>query len=240
MTGLAALIEQRRCMLAHACGIQRVLIDVVTAMRVLIFVVFALVAQSCARNPILADPPPACTSAQRLYVVGQGWHTGIVVKHHDLVELVPSLAADLPVSEHLEIGWGDEAFYQAEHETFALALRALFQSTSSALKFVPFTGKPAEHFPQSETVELCADESAYRAVVSFVASSFRRDPDEDVVRLGRNPYGSGWFYRAEGVFTMRNTCNTWVAKALGQAGYPISASAVRAEELLSEVRALPR
>jgi uncharacterized protein (TIGR02117 family) len=201
---------------------------------------FALLAQSCALDPIRADLPPACTSAQRLYVVGQGWHTGLVVKHRDLVELVPSLAVDLPASEDLEIGWGDEAFYQAEHGTFALALRALFQSRSSALKVVPFTGTPGENYPESETVELCADEGAYRALVSFVASSFMRGPDGSVVRLGRNPYGSGWFYRAEGVFSMRNTCNTWVAKALSQAGYAISPSAVRAEELMSEVRSLRR
>jgi uncharacterized protein (TIGR02117 family) len=207
---------------------------------VIVFFMFALVAQSCARDPIRAEPPPACTSAQRLYVVGQGWHTGIVVKYRDLVELVPSLTADLPASEHLEIGWGDEAFYQAEHGTFALALRALFRSTSSALRVVPFGGTPGEHFPESETIELCADEAAYSTVVSFVASSFLRGSDDSVVRLGRNPYGSGWFYRAEGVFSMRNTCNTWVAKALGRAGYPISTSAVRAEDLLSEVRALPR
>ena len=66
------------------------------------------------------------------------------------------------------------------------------------------------------------------------------DQDSRVIRLGRSQYSSGWFYRAEGAFSVRNTCNTWVAKALAQAGYPISTSAVRAEELLAEVRALPR
>ena len=204
------------------------------------WVVFALVAQGCAHDPIRPDPPPACTTAQRLYVVGHGWHAGLVVKRADLVELIPALAADLPAAEHLEIGWGDEAFYQAERGTLALALRALFQSASSALQVVPFSGSPRKHFPQSETVELCGDEDAYRAVVLFVARSFMRDPDGRLVRLDRSQYGNGWFYRAEGAFSARNTCNTWVAKAIAHAGYPISTSAVRAEELLSEVRALPR
>jgi len=201
--------------------------------------VFALFAQSCAYDAIRADPPE-CATAQRLYVVGHGWHTGLVIKRSDLVELIPSLAVDLPAFEHLEIGWGDEAFYQAQRGTFALALRALFQSQSSALQVVPFFGPPHQHFPQSETVELCADEIMYRAVVSFIARSFMLDQDSRVIRLGRSQYGSGWFYRAEGAFSVRNTCNTWVAKALAQAGYPISTSAVRAEELLAEVRALPR
>jgi uncharacterized protein (TIGR02117 family) len=209
-------------------------------LRVFMLVVFALMAQSCAREPIGADPPPACATAQRLYILGHGWHTGIVVNRSDLVELVPSLAPDLPAFEHLEIGWGDEAFYQAQRGTLGLALRALFQSQSSALQVVPFSGPPHQHFPQSAMVELCADENAYRAVVSFVARSFMLDQDNRVIRLGRSQYGSGWFYRAEGAFSARNTCNTWVAKALAQAGYPVSTSAVRAEELLAELRALRR
>src|SRR2546423_3181237 len=131
--------------------------------------VFALVAQSCAYDAIRADPPPACATAQRLYVVGHGWHTGLVIKRSDLVELIPSLAVDLPAFEHLEIGWGDEAFYHAQRGTVALALRALFQSQSSALQVVPFFGSPHQHFPQSETVELCAEENRYLAVVSFIA-----------------------------------------------------------------------
>ena len=83
-------------------------------MKVAVFVMFALMTQCCGGNPIRADPTPACTSAPRLYVMGQG-RTGLVVKCSDPVALVPSLAADLPASEQLEIGRDDEKFYRAEH-----------------------------------------------------------------------------------------------------------------------------
>lgn len=207
----------------------------VSALRLGLLLVFALLMEGCARDPVGDPPAAACKSTHRVHIVGHGWHTGIVVKRVDLAERIPSLAADFPPTDHLEIGWGDEAFYRAERGTLALALRALFASASSALQVVAFSGSPRAHFPQSEHVELCADARSYGAVVDYVADTFARGPDGRVVRLARSQYGDGWFYRAEGHFSVRNT---WVAKALANAGYPVSTSVVRSESLLAELRAL--
>jgi len=203
-----------------------------------VLLAFACLAHACKHEPTSASAPVACTTTERIHVVGHGWHAGLVVRRDDLVRLIPALAADLPGAEHLEIGWGDEDFYQAAQGTLGLAVRALFRSASSALQVVAFSGSPRTHFPESESVELCADEAAYRSVIAFVAQTFKRDPDGNIIRLGPSQYGRGWFYRAEGAFHMRNTCNTWVAKGLTQAGYPISSDLVRAEELLSQLRPL--
>jgi uncharacterized protein (TIGR02117 family) len=200
---------------------------------------FAVLLHGCVRDVVRDAPPAACTSAHRLHVVGHGWHAGVVVKRVDLVARIPSLAADFPESEYLEIGWGDEAFYRAERGTVALAVRALFNSVSSALQVVAFSGSPRAHFPQSEHVELCANDRSYGAVVDYVANTFTRDADGRVLRLARSQYGDGWFYRAEGQFSLRKTCNTWVAQAFAHAGYPVSTLAVRSGELLAELRALP-
>ena len=207
-------------------------------MRLGLFLVFALLLEGCARDAFRDPPAASCKSTHRVHIVGHGWHAGLVVKRVDLVERIPSLAADFAPAEHLEIGWGDEAFYRAERGTLALALGALFDSASSALQVVAFSGSPRAHFPQGEHVELCADERSYRAVLDYVANTFVRGADGRVARLARSQYGDGWFYRAEGHFSVRNTCNTWVAKALAYAGYPVSRSLVRSEALLAELRAL--
>ena len=59
-----------------------------------------------------------------VYVVSHGWHTGIVLPAKLLTADNPQLKARFGEVEFLEVGWGDEAFYQAEEITFANAARA--------------------------------------------------------------------------------------------------------------------
>jgi len=137
----------------------------------------------------------------------------------------------------VEIGWGEERFYQAGTGTLGLALRAVLWRNSSVLHLVAFAGPPGSHFTQSEVVEVRVDEAGYAAALAFIAESFTRTPDKGVVRLGPSLYGSGWFYRAQGSFHLFANCNTWVARAIVKAGYPLSSTlTLTAEDLLSQLR----
>jgi uncharacterized protein (TIGR02117 family) len=164
------------------------------------------------------DASAACQSPRTLFLVSHGWHTGIVVERKDLVALVPPLARDIGEEGHVEIGWGEERFYQARETTVGMALRALLQPNPSVLQVVPLPRPAREYFQHSEIAEVQLGEEGYRALVAFVAESFTRTPAQDVIRLSPSLYGNGWFYRAEGSFHAFNTCNTWVARAMEKAG----------------------
>jgi uncharacterized protein DUF2459 len=56
-----------------------------------------------------------------------------------------------------------------------------------------------------------------------------------VAPLGPGLYGDSRFYPAHGQFHLFNTCNTWAARALQAAGYPMS-SPIIAGALLSQAR----
>ncbi len=159
-----------------------------------------------------AQQPP-CEPTRTLYVVSHGWHSGIVVERADLVSRVPALAADIGREGHVEIGWGEERFYQAPEATLAMALRAVLWRNASVLHVVAFTEAPRRYFAQSEVVEVRTDEPGYAAVLDFIAATFR----PGLKRLGPSRYGKGWFYPAEGSFHLFNTCNRWVAEALQKA-----------------------
>jgi uncharacterized protein (TIGR02117 family) len=174
----------------------------------------------CALQPISTDAPAACRSPRTLFLVSHGWHTGIVMERKDLVALIPPLAGELGEERYVEVGWGEERFYQARETTVGMALRAVLQPNPSVLQVVPLPRPAREYFPQSELAELRVEEEGYRALAAFVAESFTRTPAKDVIRLSPSLYGNGWFYRAEGSFHAFNTCNTWVAKALAKAGPP--------------------
>lgn len=175
-------------------------------------VALALVLNGC------AHPPLTCEPTRTLYIVSQGWHRGIVVERGDLVKRLPALAGDIGHEGHVEIGWGEERFYQARHATAGMALRAILWPNASVLHVVPFADAPRRYFPQSEIVEVRTDEAGYEAALAFMVASFTRTPERGVVRLGRSRYGEGWFYRAEGSFHLFNTCNSWVAGAIAKAG----------------------
>lgn len=206
-------------------------------MRTACFLALLFFLKGCASQPIHRETPAGCASLRALYVVRHEGHTGIVVKREDLVRLLPPLAVDIGREGYVEIGWGEERYYQAGTGTVGLALRAVLWRNSSVLQLVAFAGPPSSYFTRNEVVEVQVDEAGYGAALAFIADTFTRASDRGVVRLGPSLYGSGWFYRAEGSFHLFNTCNTWVAKAIEKAGYPVSSTlTLTAESLLSQLR----
>lgn len=159
-----------------------------------------------------------CQSPRTLFTVSHGWHTGIVLERKDLVKLVPALGADIGEDGYVEVGWGEERFYQARETSVGMALRALLQRNSSVLQVVPLPRPPRDYFRHSEISEIRVEEQGYGAALAFVADSFTRTPAQGVIRLSPSLHGNGWFYRAEGAFHAFNTCNTWAARAMQKAG----------------------
>lgn len=172
-------------------------------------IVFAIFLTGC------AQPPRPCEPTRTLYVVSHGWHSGIVVERAELVQRRPGLGPDLGQALYVEVGWGEERFYQARETNVLMALRAILWPNASVLQVVPFHAPPHRYFAQSRIVEMPTDEAGYAAVLGYIADSFERSPGPQ--RLGRSLYGEGWFYRAEGSFHLFNTCNSWVATALERA-----------------------
>jgi uncharacterized protein (TIGR02117 family) len=154
-----------------------------------------------------------CEATRTLYVVSHGWHSGVVVERAELAKRLPALAAEIGRDGLVEIGWGEERFYQAREPSVGMALAALLRPNASVLQVVPFRGAPRSYFAGSEVVEVRTDEAGYSAALAYLAASF----EPELERLGRSLYGEGWFYRAEGSFHLFNTCNTWVAAVLKKA-----------------------
>jgi uncharacterized protein (TIGR02117 family) len=169
--------------------------------------ILAALLGACAHAP----PETACEPTRTLYVVSHGWHSGIVVERADLAGRLPSLGVGKEA--YVEVGWGEERFYQARETTLGMALSAVLRPNPSVLQVVPFTGSPRAYFSNSEVRELRTDEAGYAAALDRIAASFKPGAE----RLGRSLYGEGWFYRAEGSFHLFNNCNTWVSAVLQEA-----------------------
>ncbi len=173
---------------------------------------------------------------QVFQVVKHGWHVGLVIDQDEMASRVPLLGTDFSRAEHLEIGWGDARFYQADEPSAGLALRAALWPTASVMHVVGFSGDPARYFPASEVIGICVSRSAYKRMLDFIAESFERLPEGEVIPLGPGLYGTSRFYRAKGSFHLFNTCNTWTARAVAASGTPVSTRIITAGELVSQLR----
>ncbi|MDJ0808946.1 MAG: DUF2459 domain-containing protein [Desulfobacterales bacterium] len=194
------------------------------------------ITSGCAAPEVSPRTAPEEERRKVFQVVKHGWHVGIVVGQNEMASWLPLLGADFSGAAHLEIGWGDARFYQADEPSTGLALRAALWPTASVMHVVGFSGDPARYFAASEVVNICVSQSAYGRLLDFIRDSFARGPEGEVIPLGPGLYGTSRFYRAQGSFHLFNTCNTWAARAIAATGTPVATRIVTAGELFSQLR----
>jgi uncharacterized protein (TIGR02117 family) len=157
--------------------------------------------------------------SNRIFVINHGWHTGVAVPASVLTNKLPELGQRFPDSKYLEIGWGDEGFYQANEITTKLSIKALFWPTDSVLHIVSVPASPEALFPDSKIIRLSITDNELQHLLEFITSSFYFSKNESIIPLKTGIYGDGQFYKAVGDFFLFNTCNTWTAKALESTGF---------------------
>lgn len=191
-----------------------------------LLVLIVLTSSACSAAPQVIHQPTAhfSTTPKKIYVVSHGWHTGFVVPTKDIQSLVPALQTRFTQAAYLELGWGDQGFYQAEDITLGLTLKAILWPTDSVVHVVAVSDSPERFFNDSQVESLCLAAEDYEKLLSFIANSFAIANDNQVIALQKGIYGDSQFYRAVGDYYLMNTCNTWTAKGLKSAGYDIAAN----------------
>jgi uncharacterized protein (TIGR02117 family) len=190
-----------------------------------------LLATGCA-GPVKGLYPPAPgTPTKTVYVMGHGWHTGVAVRRADIPDGVWREQADFPTAEWLEVGWGDEVFYQVDNPTVWQTCRAAFWPTPSTLHVVGYR-ELTESGAVLVPVELSA--AGHARLCRFIENSYWRGRDGAAIR---QVTGAGQFYAARRKFFLPRTCNTWTAQALRAAGCPVTpAYALTAGNVLWQAR----
>ena len=164
-----------------------------------------------------AQPKPI-----KIYVVGNGWHAGLLLPAAPINALVPGLQTRFPKADSYEIGWGDSGFYQAKEVTAGLALQALFASKGALLHVVGVSA-PAQDFSTDVNVAaVCVSPDAYHRMAQRIAQTFALGNDGRPVSIGPGIYGDSQFYKANGEYSLLNTCNRWTAEVLQAGGLPMS------------------
>lgn len=167
-------------------------------------------------------PPAPGAPATTVYVLNRGWHTGLALPRADLHETNMPVVRDFPGADYLEFGWGDAAFYTEDSPSICTTLKAVFWPTPSVLHVAGARGALRDGLPAGEIVAVQLSEPGFERLRAFVADTFRRDQNGNIVPAGPGLYGEGRFYQANGKFYFPKMCNRWTASGLRAAGCPIA------------------
>lgn len=191
---------------------------------------------ACASPPNGLFPPDPNGPSRTIYLVSHGWHAGIVLKRADIPAGIWPQHNEFPGAEYLEVGWGDKDYYMTPKPNLGITLKAGLLPTASVLHVVGFRGPVTRYFPASEVIHIDLSEAGFKRLCRYLESSYALDETGLSQPLGPSLYGDGQFYLSRETYHAFNTCNAWTAKALREAGCPITpATNLRIKTLMNNV-----
>jgi uncharacterized protein (TIGR02117 family) len=183
-------------------------------------------------DPMLWPPRPDARTVE-IYVVSNGYHTGVALPRGTLAEFASGRGypALLAVAQRfnqfpwLEIGWGDEEFYRkvptAGDLTLPIALRALFSpGNKSVLHVVGVPADPVRVFASADVVRISLSMTGFDQLLQKLDATFVPPQGGALPDAGKGLYGPSLFYPAVGTFSFMHVCNHWIGDLLSAAGLP--------------------
>jgi uncharacterized protein (TIGR02117 family) len=156
-----------------------------------------------------------------VYVVQSRWHTGLIFKTADIDPGFWPEVIRYRDRVYVDVGWGDEVFYQAASSPVHLAARAVLWPTQSVLQVYAFSNSiRAAYGSDARIMKIPVGEAELAALSRYIANSYMRDVNGFVQPSTKNGESS-IFFLSTGKYHLFNTCNTWVGKAFKDAGLPV-------------------
>jgi uncharacterized protein (TIGR02117 family) len=200
----------------------------------------AVATGGCGARPGGLGPALDDATAISIAVIDHGWHTAIVVRRADVDRALWPAVDDFAAATFVEVAWGDRDFYMATSASAWLAIKAAVFGDGSVLHVVGFDMPIAVYFAGSDVIPLRVSRRGFDAMTRFVSAEYQMDAEGRPRRLQRGLYGTSWFYEARSGYHVFNTCNTWVARALREAGLPVTpAATITAAGVMQQLRGAP-
>jgi uncharacterized protein (TIGR02117 family) len=185
----------------------------------------AVLLAACRSEGTSPRPGPV-DETEAVYLVGHGWHAGLVIPRTPATAAHWPEQAAFPYATSLEVGWGDRDFYQDPNPGVGREIKAALWPTRSVLHVVGFSRPVTAYFPHSEIVRLDLTRTAVDSLAAYVHAAYARGEEGRPFPLGPGLYGESRFYAARERYYFFKNCNRWTARALRVAGLPLYPSEV--------------
>lgn len=174
----------------------------------------------------------------KIWLVKQRWHTGLVLQRNQVDTTTWPEITQFKNYNYVDVGWGDEKFYQHSGFNILLAARALFIPTSSTIRVFAFNLSIDQYIGLSDrAIEIRIDKEQLDSLCSYIHETYLLDKTNKPILLSEQFNGTVKFYKAKGEYHLLNTCNTWAADGLKRAGFKnFSSSIILVNELFNQAK----
>ncbi len=160
-----------------------------------------------------------------VYVIERGWHSDIGLPADEIEGPLARLKQSLPGLRVLTFGFGERAYLLAGDVTIGGMLTALLPSRS-ALLTTALRASPQAAFGEADVVELHVSRAGLARLRARLWQSFELSADGRPMVIRAGPYPGSAFYAGTDTYDGLNTCNTWTATLLRDAGLPMPSAGV--------------
>ncbi len=161
-------------------------------------------------------PERNCPPAKEIYLNTNGIHVDLIIPA-EYIEPSFNHQLDFPAATRfIAFGWGDRSFYIHTPEwsdlTFPVAFKALFLKSPAAMHVTSYRGK----MNSWKSLKLC--DNQLKIILDYIENSFEKDDKGRIKKMDFEGYNyNDSFFEAKGSFSLFNTCNVWVNRALKNA-----------------------
>jgi uncharacterized protein (TIGR02117 family) len=184
-----------------------------------------LINSSCSGNEMLAEGGESNTDSRQypVYIVNNNLHTGIVIPVNSESSQIVSALKYFTSFQFVDIGWGEEKFYQDPDDNFCMGARAILLPNTSVLRVEGCSTFAEGVISWSDyTVKFNLSQDQYIKMLTFIEQSFTKGEDNELLITSKKHSGEIIFFKSVYSYHLFNTCNTWVAEALQFAGLKVS------------------
>jgi len=166
-------------------------------------------------------------ASRTVYVASNGFHTGLIIELDDETRPMLVFSKYFPLYRYVDIGWGDEVFYQNPQFSIGNAARAILIPTSSVLRVEAFNADPRDVAAwSSRATRIPLKGKEFERICEYIDASFTKGPDGSLIVDSMHGGGSVIFFKSPYKYHLFRTCNTWIAGAFRCAGLDISPTCV--------------
>jgi uncharacterized protein (TIGR02117 family) len=191
---------------------------------------------ACGTAAVPPTPEDDGPADRVVYVLSNGWHTGLVVARADVPPGRIPEAADVADARYLEFGWGDREYYPAPRPTVGMALAAALTPSPAVLHLAGRDAPPRASAAGIEVLAVPLTATGLARLVVRIDEAFERPPGGRADAVAAGLYPGSRFYPARGEFHLFNTCNTWIADTLAAAGLRLPPGVITADDLMQRLR----
>ncbi len=157
-----------------------------------------------------------------IYYEYESWHSSIIIPAPLVAKYSERFGHLAAKRQYLGFGYGDINYFTGRDTSLRSGAKALAFSDGPALQILDYVQDPFAKMSSDRYVKLLVNEAQLKNVLRYMDASVALDNNGRPRSIKNDEPNTGYFFVAQGRYSMFSNCNTWAGDALNAAGLPIS------------------